>query len=167
MLSGTAVAMALSGCSATEYRGGNSGIDGALWRQIKSFDGPSDVAAGTPAGYLNSFDGQRWDGTDMTLPNLNGGGAVLYAVTMTDVTASYSLFVASGPRPDAAAEGNQASLGPSQVYTCSSEQITFGSATSGSPTFSTRNIELDECPARLVGLLPEDAAFASSEVFQG
>ena len=53
--------------------------------------------------------------------------------------------------------------GPSTVYTCYGIKTEFRSREEP----SADRIIFDDCPPTLVGMLPEDAAFASGEVFDG
>lgn len=168
----TIVAASLTGC-ATEYHGYDSGIDGVLWRQVAAFEDPlsksiyepARESTQTPDEYLAGIDQTRWDGTARALPLLGngGGGVLLYDVASKDLSASFSLFIASGPRPDISTDDGRPYLGPSEVYTCYSINVDFGITA----TRSAIRTVLKRCPAELVGLLAKDAAYASAEVFDG
>jgi hypothetical protein len=73
----------LVGCT-TEYHGYNSGIDGALWRQIAAFEDPLSRSlfspqTDDPASYLAALEGARWDGSMSTAADIDvtSGGVVL------------------------------------------------------------------------------------------
>jgi hypothetical protein len=180
-------AASVVGC-ATEYHGYDSGIDGVLWRQIAAFEDPllasiyeplhetvgipnttdpesHPAAVDTPAEYLAGIDKPRWDGTARSLPQLEieKGGVILYDVASRDSTAMFSLFIASGPRPNVPTDEGRDYSGPSEVYTCYSIKVDFGMTATRVPDRTA----FTECPSELVGLLAEDAAFASAEVFEG
>lgn len=167
-----AIAASSSGCRA-EYRGHDSGIDGALWRQVASFEDPlsrqlydpleQDVLANDPATYLAVLDGARWDGADSSAEQLDlaRGGVVLYDETSTESAAEVSVFIASGPRPEVLTDDGWQYSGPRTVFTCYRVRAEFGHR------FVVERTEFDACPAALVEQLPADAAFASAEVFDG
>lgn len=162
-------AMALTGC-ATEYHGYDSGIDGVLARQIATFEDPlsEDLfqpAENGPAAYLDALDGMRWDGSASSAADLelDRGGIVLYDTAATDSSAKVAVFISSGPRPAVPTDENRTYTGPSQVYTCYTVEADFGSEPMPSPD----RVMLDDCPPLLVDLLPDDAAFASADVFDG
>lgn len=183
----TAVAATLTGCTA-EYHGYDSGIDDVLWRQIASFEDP--LSAGIydpldetigiahtlvpdeypapvddPATYLAGIPAPRWNGSPDALPQLElrDGGAILYDVASVSRTASFSIFIASGPRALPATTNSHISHGPSEVYTCYQIDVDFDSEL---PPTADRTV-LPACPPALVGQLARDAAFASAEVFDG
>lgn len=164
-----AAVLALTGC-ATEYHGDNSGIDGVLWRQIAALEDPlsgqlyqpATPAAHDPAAYLAALDGAHWDGSSASTSKLGleDGGVVLYEIS---TTAELSVFIASGSRPDAPSSDGRKYNGPNEVYTCYNMTTDFHTTT---PPSVEREI-LDECPVPLVAELPDGAAFASGEVFDG
>lgn len=164
-----AVAGTVTSC-ATEYHGYNSGIDGVLWRQVASFEDPLSARLYAPgmdgsAAYLETLDAQRWDGRGPSTVDLDveSGGIILYDISSTPRSAEVSVFIASGPRPAVPRDDGGAYSGPSQVYTCYAVEVSFASSVAPSAS----RVTLDECPQPLVELLPEDAAFASGEVFDG
>lgn len=163
------LAATLTGCAAPEYHGPYSGIDGVLWRQVAAFEDPLSKALHSPtvddpAAYLDSLEAEPWDGQASSVDSLelDEGGVVLYDVTSASTTASVSIFIASGPRPDVAADDGRPYAGPSEVYTCFSVNAVFDPL----PARSDREL-LEGCPASLVSRLSPDAAFASDEVFDG
>lgn len=166
VISAVATVTALCGCSnPVEYQGADSGIDAVLWRQVADFEDPLAFHAPSshdPEEYLAGLGGSRWDGTTETLPDLRSGGVALYDMSWTDSTARFSVFITSGPRPDVPTDDGHTYDGPSQVYTC------YGITSELDPAqkSATRTI-FTECPDALVDQLPEDAAFASGEVFDG
>jgi hypothetical protein len=155
----------LSGCSPIEYHGCDSGIDGTLARQIASFEDPMDFhesSSREPLTYLAELGGDRWDGTASTLPDLSEGAIVLYDVSAAESVAEFSVFISSGPRPDVPTDDGHDYSGPSQVYTC------YGITTDlGAEMLTVDRAIFTECPTALVNELPEDAAFASGDVFDG
>lgn len=158
-------AVTLSGCGPVEYSGHDSGIDGVLWRQIASFEDPmefSDTSPQDPSTYVSGLGGDRWDGSATSLPDLSTGAIVLYDVETTASRATFSVFISSGPRPDVPTDDGRDYVGPSQVYTCYERERDFNPEAQR----SNRTVFTD-CPAALVNLLPEDAAFASADVFDG
>lgn len=163
------IALALTGCQAG-YRGHDSGIDGTLWRQIASVEDPLSRSlyqpqANEPHGYLDSLPGERWSGSAASASDLGlrEGGVVLYDISATDAAAKLSVFIASGPRPDVPTDEGHHYTGPSHVFTCYRVQADF--PPDAAP--SAGRVTLDDCPAALVDRMPEDAAFASGEVFDG
>ncbi len=158
-------AVSFSGCSPIEYHGFDSGIDGVLWRQIASFEDAMtfyESSTRVPTTYLSELGGDRWNGSVSTLPDLSDGGIVLYDVSTSASSAGFSVFISSGPRPDVPTDSGHVYRGPSQVYTCYGIAADLGSAS----VVVERTI-FTECPAALVNRLPEDAAFASGDVFDG
>lgn len=166
-----ALPLVLTGCR-TEYHGHDSEIDGVLWRQIAFIEDPLSRSLYRPAlddneplAYMNAIEGLRWDGSEDSAAGLDlrKGGVVLYETSWTDTAAELSVFIASGPRPDVATDEGRAYTGPSTVFTC------YGIKTDFQPRSlpSVDRIIFDDCPSALVKLLPEDAAFASGEVFDG
>lgn len=159
------LAVALTACSPIEYHGFDSGIDGVLWRQINHYEGSmrdGDSYAYDAPSFLESLRGLRWDRADAIPPNVQGGGVVFYDLQQSGSAAQLSVFISSGPRPDAPTDEGRPYGGPSQVYTC------YGIAVDGWRVVLTYDREIfTECPAVLVEQLPEDAAFASGEVFDG
>jgi hypothetical protein len=180
----------LAGCSAgpTEYHGDDSGIDGVLWRQISSYEDPLDEGiykpldeslryvytlvpneteppVNDPTVYLQGIQGPRWDGTSASAHalGLENGGVAIYAERAEGLTAEFSVFIASGPRPDVPTDNRSRYVGPSEVYTCYGITVQFDPVEM--PTNSRDAFK--ECPPTLVGLLGSDAAFASAEVFDG
>ena len=163
------IALTLTGCD-TEYRGYDSGIDGTQWRQIASFEDPLSrslfqPSANEPVGYLESLQGQRWNGSAASASDLDlrEGGVVLYDVSSSDSGAELSVFIASGPRPDVPNDEGQHYNGPGQVFTCYRVDASFSPGTAP----SVGRVTFDDCPAALVELVPEGSAFASGEVFDG
>lgn len=163
------ITLSLTGCH-TEYIGYASGIDGTLWRQIASFEDPLSRSLYQPSvneslGYLDSLPGDRWSGSAASTSDLNlrDGGVVLYDISSTDSAAEVSVFIGSGPRPDVLTDEGHLYNGPSQVFTCYRMEATF----SRGEAPSVGRVTLNDCPAALVELMPEDAAFASGEVFDG
>ena len=163
------IALSLTGCH-TEYNGYDSGIDGTLWRQIASLRDPLNrslyqPSANEPVGYLDSLPGDRWSGSVASASDLDlrDGGVVLYDISSTDSAAELSVFIASGPRPDVPTDEGYRYNGPSQVFTCYRMEATFSRGVAP----SVDRVTLDDCPAALVELMPEDAVFASGEVFDG
>lgn len=158
-------AVSFSGCSPIESHGPDSGIDGVLWRQVASFEDPMtfyDSSTRVPSAYLSELGGDRWDGSVSALPDLSDGAIVLYDVSTNAADAEFSVFISSGPRPDVPTDAGHTYSGPSQVYTC------YGIAAE----FSSANVVVErtiftECPEALVNGLPEDAVFASGDVFDG
>jgi hypothetical protein len=182
-----AASVSVAGCT-TEYHGHDSGIDGVLWRQMASFEDPLSTtiwnpldetiairhtlapdlyppAMDDPREYLAGIDAPRWDGAQLSLPQfeLERGGVILYDAVATDSTATFSLFIASGPRSNAPTDQGGVYSGPSEVYTCYSLEVRFASDV---PPHLVRTA-FTECPPELVDLLADDAAFASAEVFDG
>ncbi|GAA1845722.1 hypothetical protein GCM10009750_35000 [Agromyces salentinus] len=164
-----ALPILLTGCRA-EYHGHDSGIDGALWRQIASFEDAlswdlSQPSDGEPGAYLDGQEVPRWDGSEASAAalDLRSGGVAIYDVSSTDSAAGFSVFIASGPRPDIVTDEGRTYSGPSTVYTCYGIEAEFQS--SAGP--SADKTIFDDCPPTLVELLPEDAAFASGAVFDG
>jgi hypothetical protein len=155
----------LTGCSPIEYHGYDSGIDGTLWRQIASFEDPmnfNESSTREPWTYLAELGGDRWNGSASTLPDLGEGAIVVYDVSATESVAEFSVFISSGPRPDVLTDAGHEYSGPSQVYTC------YGiTADLGAEVLMVERAIFTECPAPLVNELPEDAAFASGDVFDG
>jgi hypothetical protein len=163
------IALSFTGCN-TEYHGYDSGIDGTLWRQIASFEDPLSLSlyqpsANEPVGYLDSLEGERWSGSVASASDLDlrKGGVVLYDISSTDSAAELSVFIASGPRPDDPTDEGQNYNGPSQVFTCYRMEADFSPGVEP----SVGRVTFDACPTALVELLPEDAVFASGEVFDG
>lgn len=165
------VPLVLTGCR-TEYHGYNSEIDGVLWKQVASFGDPLSrslyqptVDDDEPSAYLDALEGVRWDGSEASAAGLNlrEGGVAIYDVSSTDSTAELSVLIASGPRPDVATDEGLDHVGPSTVFT--SYGITAQFEPMALP--AADQIIFDDCPPALVGLLPDDAAFASGEVFDG
>jgi hypothetical protein len=161
--------VALTGCT-TEYHGPHSDIDGVLWRQVASFEDPlfpvfTDGPPGGPSRYIEGVGGERWDGSAASVARLDvqDGAAVIYDVAVTEATLDFSVFISSGPRPDVTTDQGTGYSGPSAVFTCYEVHGDF--VADLSPTIG-RTV-LDECPAALVEPLPDDAAFASAEVFDG
>lgn len=158
-------ALTLSGCGPVEYHGYDSGIDGVLWRQIASFEDPMNFFESStqdPATYLSELDGDRWNGSPSALPDLSNGAIVLYDLATTAADAEFSVFISSGPRRDALTDAGFGYVGPSQVYTC------YGMAADlRSPRPMVNRTLFADCPRALVNLLPDDAAFASGDVFDG
>jgi hypothetical protein len=163
--------LVLTGCR-TEYHGYDSGIDGVLWRQVASFEDPLSwslyrpaVDDNEPSAYVDAIEGLRWDGSDASAAGLDlrEGGVVIYDTSVTDSTAELSVFIASGPRPDRVTDKGLNYVGPSTVFTCYGVTAQFEPMALPSVD---RAIFVD-CPPALVRLLPEDAAFASGEVFDG
>ena len=166
-----ALPLILTACR-PEYHGFDSGIDGVLARQIASFEDPlswslfrPEIEDNEPAAYLDAIDGQRWDGSEDSAADLDlrRGGVVLYDTTTTDTDFELSVFIASGPRPDVATDEGLKYRGPSTVFTCYGIKAQFQPMSLPSVD---RTI-FDDCPSALVELLPEDATFASAEVFDG
>ncbi|MBO0982706.1 hypothetical protein [Rathayibacter sp. SD072] len=160
-----ATTLVLTGCGPTEYHGYESGIDGVLWRQIASFEDPLSFElyqprVNEPEPYLAALSGTRWDGRASSVADidLDAGGVVLYDLSSTPSSAEVSVFIASGPRSPI-----DDGASPSEVYTCYRIETEFV----GDPMPSAGRVLLDSCPEPLVSLLPEDAAFASGEVFDG
>ncbi|WP_107574236.1 hypothetical protein [Rathayibacter caricis] len=160
-----AAVLLLSGCGPTRYEGYESGIDDVLARQIMAFEDPlssqlHQPQVDEPEPYLAALSGMRWDGKASTASDLDlsAGGVVLYDISSTPFSTDVSVFIASGPRsPDV--DG----ASPSEVYTCYRVEAEF----TRDPMPSTGRTLLDDCPEPLVALLPEDAAFASGDVFDG
>lgn len=163
------VALSLSAC-ATEYHGPHSDIDSVLWMQVAGLEDPflsglHRAWEGDPQAFADSLPGARWDGTPDSVERLDigDGGVVVYDVSPTRDGAEFSVFVSSGPRAEQIPGREKAYTGPSAVFTCST--VTVVAHADG--TLSTRRTTLDGCPAPLVEALPDDAAFASAEVFDG
>jgi hypothetical protein len=139
--------------------------NGTLARQIASFEDPMDFhesSSREPLTYLAELGGDRWDGTASTLPDLSEGAIVLYDVSAAESVAEFSVFISSGPRPDVPTDDGHDYSGPSQVYTC------YGITTDlGAEMLTVDRAIFTECPTALVNELPEDAAFASGDVFDG
>jgi hypothetical protein len=163
--------LVLTGCR-TEYHGYDSGIDGVLWRQVTSFEDPLSrslyrptVDDNEPSAYLNALEGVRWDGSEASAAGLDlrEGGVAIFDVSSTNSSAELSVFIASGQRPDVATEEGLNYVGPSMVFTC------YGVTAQFEPMAlpAVDRTIFDDCPPALVRLLPEDAAFASAEVFDG
>lgn len=164
-----ALLIVLTGCRA-EYRGHDSAIDGVLWRQIASFEDSLSrslyqPSINEPAGYLDAIDGLRWNGSEATAAGLDlrKGGVVLYDISSNSSAAEFSVFIASGPRPDVVTDEGRKYTGPSTVFTCYGIEAEFQSGVEP----SVDRVIFDDCPTSLVELLPGDAAFASGEVFDG
>lgn len=162
-------AAALAGCS-TKYQGYHSGIDGVLWRQVASFEDPVSrtlfvPVANEPTGYLDDVGGVRWDGAAASAADLRleDGGVVLYDLSSTESIAKLSVFISSGPRSDEPTDEGPFYNGPSAVFTCFGIEARFRAEA----TPSVNRVIFDECPATLVMTVPQDAAFASAEVFDG
>jgi len=159
-----------TGCAAIEYHGYPSGMDGVLWRQVASFEDPLSrsiyrPSTDGPTAYLDAIPGARWDGDPSSAAEfaMDQGGIVLYNISSTEGSARVSVFIASGPRPTVPTDDGHAYNGPSQVFTCYDVRVDFRSQ----PMPSAEREILTECPRPLVDVLPEDAAFASGEVFDG
>jgi len=164
-----AVALTLAGC-ATEYHGFDSGIDGVIWRQIDELESPLSVeifgpSTSDPADYLASLPGSRWDGSLSSARSLDldRGGVVLYNMATRAHSAKVSVFIASGPRPNVPTDEGGRYDGPGTVYTCYGFRTDFATG-QHSPTSRTT---YSKCPHALTDQLPEDAVFASGEVFDG
>ena len=163
------IALSLTGCD-TEYHGNNSEIDGTLWRQIAAFEDPLSRSlyqpwVNEPGAYLDSLQGEVWSGSVASAAalDLREGGVVLYDTSSTDSTAALSVFISSGPRPDVPTDQGQEYKGPSQIFTCYRMEATF----SAEAAPSVGRITVDDCPPALIDLMPDGAAFASGEVFDG
>jgi hypothetical protein len=155
----------LSGCSAIEYHGYDSGIDGTLWRQIAAFEDPVnfyDMSMREPLTYLAELGVTQWDGSTSTVPDLSEGTILLYDVSTTEITADFSVFISSGHRPSVQTDDGHDYVGRSEVYTCYGLHANFSTTM---PTVE-RTISTT-CSAVLVKKLPSDAAFASGDVFDG
>jgi len=164
-----AVALTLTGC-ATEYHGFDSGIDGVIWRQIDLLESQLSVeifepSTFGPADYLASLPGSRWDGSISSARSLDldRGGVVLYKMATTVRSAKVSVFITSGPRPNVPTDEGGRYDGPGTVYTCYGFRTDF---VSGQQSRTSRTI-YSKCPHALTDQLPEDAVFASGEVFDG
>lgn len=160
-----AAVLLLSGCGPTRYEGYESGIDDVLARQIMAFEDPlssqlHQPQVDEPEPYLAALSGMRWDGKASTASDLDlsAGGVVLYDISSTPFSTDVSVFIASGPRSPVVDGAS-----PSEVYTCYRVEAEF----TRDPMPSTGRALLDGCPEPLVALLPEDAAFASGDVFDG
>ncbi|WP_382304396.1 hypothetical protein [Herbiconiux sp. UC225_62] len=187
LLLGTAAAGSLAACS-TEYHGHDSGIDGELWDRMASFEDPLltsvfdpldetigilhtmipeqyPPAVSDPDEYLAGILAPRWDGAAASVPELglDQGGAILYDAVSTESDASFSIFIASGPRSNGPDDSGRVYSGPSEVYTCYRFDVRFEADASA---HARQTIYLG-CPAELVDPLADDAAFASAEVFAG
>ncbi|MFB2556790.1 hypothetical protein [Herbiconiux liangxiaofengii] len=157
--------VALSGCGPIEYHGQDSGIDGVLWRQIAGFEDPANFyesSTQVPETYLAEAGVDRWDGSLSTRPDVGEGAILIYDVSTSGAEAEFSVFVSSGPRPDTPTDSGHDYSGPSQVYTC--YEI---AADLGSPTPAVERTIFTTCPEALVSLLPQDAAFASADTYDG
>ena len=163
------VVLSLSACS-TEYHGPYSDIDGVLWRQIAGFKDPLSSSLyqsseDDPKALVDSLPGTPWDGTPESAERLNiaDGGVVMYDVSSTGHEADFSVFISSGPRADQIEASETTYTGPSAVFTC----YTLHVYSTADATLSIDRVILDECPSALVDTMPDDAAFASGEVFDG
>jgi len=163
------IALALSACS-TEYHGPYSDIDDVLWKQITTFeDNFSHSVARSfqddPIALADSLLGASWDGTAESAERMNiaDGGVVVYDLSSTGHEIVFSVFVSSGPRAEQIEGRERTYTGPSAVFTC----YTLHVAPNAGGTSSTGRVILDECPVALVDMMPDDAAFASGEVFDG
>jgi hypothetical protein len=163
------VVLASSACS-TEYHGPYSDIDGVLWRQVAGFEDPFTDSVyqsreNDPNALVESLSGTSWDGTSESAERIHvaDGGVVTYDVSSAAHEAAFSVFVSSGPRADQTAGRDETYTGPSAVFTCYRLHVyPYADAT---PAID--RIILDECPNALVEAMPDDAAFASGEVFDG
>ena len=163
------IVLALSACS-TEYHGPYSDIDDVLWRQIASFEDPFtsslyQSSEDDPNALVDSLPGTSWDGTSESAErtNITDGGVVIYDVSSMSHETELSVFIASGPRADQLTGSENTYTGPSAVFTC----YTLHVSANGGATLAINRVLLDECPSELVDTMPDDAAFASGEVFDG
>jgi hypothetical protein len=161
--------VSLAACS-TEYHGYDSDIDGVLWRQVASFEDPFSLGIyqsreHDPTALIASLPGKKWDGTLESAERLDitEGGLVVYDESSSRDGADLSVFISSGPRPDQTQKRERTYSGPSAVFTCYSLHlhVEIGG------TISKERVILDDCPDALVDKMPDDAAFASREVFDG
>ena len=165
LLTEAIVLLALTGCSDRGYHGMDSGSDGVQWRQISAFEDDApwfrDADRGA-AEILTDVTGAAWDRAAEPVPDIREGAMVLYDVSTTASTADFSVFISSGPRPDVPRDEGGPFIGPSEVYTCYALHVDVRTGRShvGRTLFS-------KCPTELVDQLPDDAAFASGEVFDG
>jgi len=141
-------------------------VDGLLWRQLQGVRAPLmetaywSFAEESPA-YLAELPGERWLRGDPP-PTLESGGVVIYDIASTRTTATFSVFVASGPRPSRATNAS-AYRGPTEIFTCYRLHTVL--TVQWSP--AVERIVLDGCPTELVEQLGADAAFARADAFDG
>lgn len=177
-----AIALALSSCQPDPQ---DSGVDGVLWRQvaehldpIKSFiynghigyqsDDVPDMPVDT---YLYLLPATKWDRTiDPKASWVESGGAIIHDIERSETQLSFEVFVGSGPRPaDVPTDDGFAYFGPPTVYTC------FGwvvGVVDGMISRDPYNVpgegeSREACDPELVALLPDDAAFAEIDSFNG
>jgi len=159
----------LSACS-TEYHGPYSDIDGVLWKQIASFEATFSSSVyqsieDDPNALVDSLPGTSWDGSSESAESMNiaDGGVVVYDLSPSGREVAFSVFISSGPRAEQIEGRERPYTGPSAVFTC----YTLHVVPNAGGTLSTGRVILDECPVALVDMMPDDAAFASGEVFDG
>jgi hypothetical protein len=163
------VVLVLGACS-TEYHGPYSDIDGVLWRQVASFEDPFTSSVyqsweDDPNALVESLPGTSWDGTSESAGRMNvaDGGVVIYDVSSARHQADFSVFISSGLRAGQFMGAHETYTGPSAVFTCYKMHV----YSNADATLAIDRIILDRCPSALVEAMPDDAAFASGDVFDG
>ena len=158
----SAVVLGLAGCSSER---GRQDVDGELWRQAMAHEKVGallDVSQRETETVLTGLRDAAWDRTEQTPPDVREGAMVVYDLHIAEPTATFSVFLSSGPRPDLPRDGGGLSNGPSEVYTCWDVTATFGRT----PATTTRELRA-ECPPALVEQLSDDAAFVGRDAFDG
>jgi hypothetical protein len=162
-----AAVTALAGCR-TEYRDSNSDIDDTLWRQVAAIEDPlwGEILGLRSAQDVSGLNAGHWDGAgDASGLHLEDGGAVLYDVGVDGSHLELSVFISSGPwHRDALTEPGFVYSGPSQVFTCFGFR---GLIVSTGETWDWDRDIYESCPDELVAVMPDDAAFATDNVFDG
>lgn len=144
---------------------GRQDVDGVLWRQIMAHEKVGallDVSQREPSVALDGLRRAAWDREAQTPPDIRAGGMVVYDLHMAEPTATFSVFLSSGPRSDVPLDDGGPYVGPTQIYTCWDLTATFDLT----PPSRTRELRT-ECPPALVEQLPEDAAFVRRDAFDG
>ncbi|WP_150953637.1 hypothetical protein [Microbacterium testaceum] len=157
----SAVILGLAGCSSE----GRQEIDGVLWRQTMAHEKLGallDVSQRETETVLAGLRSATWDRETQAPPDVSGGGMVVYDLDIAEPAAAFSVFLASGPRPDVPRDGGGLYRGPSEVYTCWDVTATFDLT----PATTTRELRT-ECPPTLVEQLLDDAAFVRRDAFDG
>jgi len=157
-----AVLLGLAGCSSEM---GHQDVDGVLWRQTMAHEKVRvllDVSRRETDTVLAELRSAAWDREQQTPPDIRGGAMVVYDLDIAEPTATFSVFLSSGPRSVLPGDGGGLSSGPSEVYTCWDVTATFDLT----PARTTRQLRT-ECPPALVEQLSDDAAFVRRDAFDG
>lgn len=167
-----ALALVLTGCGMTEYRGPHAAIDGSLWRLVSSAEDGLRIAVTSSLttdadAFFAGLPAVRWNGTAADIPNLDHPVAVVYDDRPTSGGAAFSVFVSSGQRPDGPTDRGTPYDGPDSVFTCWSLEVRFGeyAVESSDDTFYADGPT--DCPDDLIAAMPGETAFAEPLVFTG